>query len=106
MRGAVAVRVAMSVPLPCAGFRRPPVRGRFGPEAMPGAANEDIFQAWLGDRNRLDHSGEGFDRGSDEAMTVAMFQANGISKHCGLYVETLGEAQGQCLSCFGSSGFE
>jgi hypothetical protein len=58
-----------------------------GPEAMPGAVNEDIFQSRLAYRNRIDFAGESLDDIGDKTMTVLAFDADFAGQNLSLYGE-------------------
>ena len=48
----------------------------FGPEAMAGAADEDVFQAGLVDGDAFDLAGKCFDNIGDEAVSALDFQTH------------------------------
>src|SRR5215208_1900595 len=55
----------------------------FGPEAMPGAANENVFESRLTNRDRVDLAGECFDYFWNELVAVFEFEANFAIERCG-----------------------
>src|SRR6516164_691455 len=67
----------------------------FGPEAVAGAVDEDVFQGRLADGDGLNFAGEGFDHVGDEAVAILSFQADLSGKDLGVDLEALADALGE-----------
>ena len=77
-----------------------PLSGRlllfFGPEAMSGAADEDVFQRRLADGDGLNLTGEGFDHVGNEAVSLILLEANiAVIENRGFGSVTLADPNGQ-----------
>ena len=75
----------------------------FGPEAVAGAADEDIFERWFADRDRLNFSRKCLDYVGNNAVSILLFETDLFGEHLSVDVETVTDALGE--RC-GVTGFE